>query len=319
MTNEQTIPVVDLHEFTQGDEASRAAFVQKFGDALVEYGFAAVENHGVPTELIHNNYATFQEFFALDTDVKCKYEDIANGRQRGYTSFGVEHAKDSKKPDLKEFFHVGRDLADGVESTFEMPANRWPDADVPDLRERSKALFESMEQSSLAMLEAVSLYLGKAGNFLPDMAVEGSSIIRIIHYPVCDGFDEPGVMRAAQHEDINLMTLLPESTESGLELLTRQGEWLPIHAIPGQMIVDSGDMLSRITNHKIPATTHRVVNPKGEPTPRYSMPFFVHPRPEVVLEVMPECLGDGETPTYPPITSGDFLAERLRDIGVGKK
>lgn len=318
MTQEQTIPVVDLCDFTHGDEAMRAAFVQKLGEAIVACGFAAIENHGVPQELIDANYDIYQRFFALEDDTKRRYEDPDTGRQRGYTSFGVEHAKNNTKPDLKEFFHVGRELPKGVPSTLEMPANQWPDDVMPELKTLSLDLYKSMDACACALLSAISLYLGQAQDFLPGMAKDGSSIIRIIHYPVCDGFDEPGVMRAAQHEDINLMTLLPPSTESGLELLGRDGEWLPIHAIPGQMIIDTGDMMSRITNGKLPAMTHRVVNPSGEPTARYSMPFFVHPRPEVLLEVLPDCLGDGEAPKHPPITSGDFLHERLRDIGVKK-
>ncbi len=154
-------------------------------------------------------------------------------------------------------------------------------------------------------------------DFLPKMVENGNSIIRVIHYPVCDGFDEPGVMRAAAHEDINLITLLPEATQSGLELLTRDGEWLPIYSLPGQMIVDAGDMLSRITNEVIPATTHRVVNPEGEDViRRYSMPFFVHPHPDYKLEVLESCLEDGEEPKYEPITAEEFLFQRLREIGL---
>jgi isopenicillin N synthase-like dioxygenase len=175
-----------------------------------------------------------------------------------------------------------------------------------------------MDLCASRLLEAFSIYLGQDANYLPDMAQDGSSIIRVIHYPVCEGFDEPGVMRAAQHEDINLMTLLPESTASGLELLTRDGEWLPIHAIEGQMIVDTGDMMRRITNTTIPATTHRVVNPGGAPTPRYSMPFFVHPHPDAMLEVLESCIGEGEEAKFEPITSEEFLMERLREIGLKK-
>ncbi len=310
MSVEQTIPVVDLRDYTEGDASRREAFVEAFGDALKEFGFVAVEGHGVSRELIYGAYGAFKEFFALDDEVKRKYEDAATGRKRGYTSFGVEHAKDNAKPDLKEFYHLGRD--ERAESVTE---NLWPQ-EAPEVRRAGSALFEAMDACAQTMLEAVSLYLGREAGFLPQMARKGDSIVRVIHYPVCDGFDEPGKMRAAQHEDINLMTLLPESTESGLELLTREGEWLPIHAIEGQMIVDTGDMMQRITNGLLPATTHRVVNPAGEPTPRYSMPFFVHPRPDVVLEVLEECVPEGEEPGAAPITALEFLNERLREIGV---
>ena len=311
MSVEQTIPVVDLRDYTEGDAPTRDAFVQKFGDALKEFGFVAVEGHGVSRDLIYGAYGAFQDFFALEDDVKRQYENAAGGRKRGYTSFGVEHAKDNAKPDLKEFFHLGReDRAEGV------TANLWPQAEAPQVKAAGSDLFEAMDACAQTMLEAVSIYLGCEPDFLPEMARGGDSIVRVIHYPVCDGFDEPGKMRAAQHEDINLMTLLPESTESGLELLTREGEWLPIHAIEGQMIVDTGDMMQRITNGLLPATTHRVVNPAGEPTPRYSMSFFVHPRPEVMLEVLDVCLAEGEEPRTEPVTAEEYLNERLRANGV---
>lgn len=318
MTQEQTIPVVDMRAFFDGTDAEREQFIQTLGDALVEFGFVAVEGHGVPQDLLDEAYATYKAFFDMETSYKQRFEDASTGRQRGYTSFGVEHAKDSKKADLKEFFHVGRELATDHPDYTKMPPNLWPDQ-PSHLKDLSLRFYDAMEKNAMAMLHAISIYLGQDGDYLPNMAEGGSTIIRIIHYPVCDGFDEPGVMRAAAHEDINLITILPPATESGLELLSREGEWLPIHAIPGQMIMDSGDMLSRITNNKIPATTHRVVNPQGEPTARYSMPFFVHPHPDQVLTVLDSCVGEGEEAKYPPITADDFLMERLREIGLAKK
>jgi isopenicillin N synthase-like dioxygenase len=266
----------------------------------------------VPTELIEENYALFKEFFALSLEDKQRCENLEIGRQRGYTSFGVEHAKDSKKADLKEFYHIGQD----VEAGHLLKQNIWCEQ-IPRMREVNMSLFRAMEKSASDMLAAFSLYLGKEESFLPQMIVDGNSVLRIIHYPVCDGFSEPGFMRAAAHEDINLITLLPEATQSGLEILTREGEWLPVPALKGQMIVDTGDMMKWLTNEKIPATTHRVVNPQGEPTPRYSMPFFVHPRPGVVLD--PGLFaGEGEELKNPPIESEAFLAQRLKEIGLKK-
>ena len=318
MTQEQTIPVVDLRQYTEGGEQKKQAFITKLGDALKALGFVAIEGHGVDRDLIQANYAAFKQFFALDPATKAKYEDTSIGRQRGYTSFGVEHAKNNTKPDLKEFYHVGRQLEPGHPLFGRVVGNIWPDEEMPGLRAKALEFYDAMDHCSQVILEAFSLYLGQPAQFLPKMVEGGSSLLRVIHYPVCDGFDEPGVMRAAQHEDINIMTLLPESTESGLELLTREGEWMPIHAIPGQMIMDTGDMLKRITNDAIPSTTHRVVNPQGEPTPRYSMPFFVHPHPDYLLEVLPEFIPQGEAPKHEPITSEDFLFERLKEIGVKK-
>ncbi len=310
---EQTIPVVDLHDFD--DESRRDAFVQKIGDAVRNFGFVAVEGHGVPSDLVHENYRLFERLFALDDETKRKYEFPERGRERGYTSFGVEHARDSEKPDLKEFWHLGRELARSHALADRIPANVWPD-EVPELREHSLELFSAMEAAAQKMLAALSLFLGREAEFLPSLAKDGNSVIRVIHYPVCDGFDEPGTMRAASHEDINLITLLPEATQSGLELLTEDGEWMPIPSLPGQIIVDTGDMMQRLTNDYIPARTHRVVNPRGEPTDRYSMPFFCHPHPDASLAVLPECLGEGDQPKYPPVTADEYLQERLREIGV---
>jgi isopenicillin N synthase-like dioxygenase len=312
---EQTIPVVDLSRYR--DESTREAFTKKLGDSLRELGFAAIENHGIDQAVFDRTYDAYKAFFALDDEVKRKYETPEDGRRRGYTSFGVEHAKDSEKADLKEFFHVGRELPEGDPMSPRLPKNLWPE-EITEVEAASKALFAELDRVAFDVLEAFSTYLGQPKRFLPEMVDKGNTILRVIHYPVCDGFDEPGVMRAAQHEDINLMTLLPPADESGLELLTREGEWLPIHAIPGQIIVDTGDMMSRITNDQIPATTHRVVNPKGEPKPRYSMPFFVHPHLDVTLEVMESCVPEGEEAKYPPINNDDFLQQRLREIGLAK-
>lgn len=317
MTQTQTIPVVDLRHFTDGSADERAAFVEALGQSLEEYGFVAVEGHGIPRDLIYENYSNFQRFFEMPDPIKKKYEDPDNGRQRGYTSFGVEHAKDNAKADLKEFFHLGRELDSDHPFHDRIVGNLWPE-EMPALKTKGLDLFDSMDTCASALLSAISTYLGLPEDYFPTMAKDGSNIIRVIRYPVCDGFDEPGLMRAAQHEDINLMTILPEATESGLELLTRDGEWLPIHAIEGQIIVDTGDMMARVTNGKLPATTHRVVNPSGPPTPRYSMPFFIHPHPDADLEVLKDCY-EGDEPPFPTINADEFLMQRLKDIGLSKK
>jgi len=308
---EQTIPVVDLRDYA--DESKREGFVKRFGQALEELGFVALEGYGIDQSLFDDTYTVFRRFFALEEGTKQLYERAETGRRRGYTSFGVEHAKDNAKPDLKEFFHLGRDEHDG-----RMPENVWP-TEVPALRSTATALYDALDRVADTCLEALSRYLGIDPRHLPDMAAGGNTVMRVIHYPVCDGFDEPGVMRAAQHEDINLMTLLPPADESGLEILTRDGEWLPVRAIPGQIIADTGDMMMRLTNDRIPATTHRVVNPEGEARPRYSMPFFVHPHVDAMLEVLPTCVAEGESPKYPPINNEQYLLERLEAIGVKSK
>lgn len=311
---EQTIPVVDLQEYRNPE--TRAAFVEKFGAALRELGFVAVTGYGIEQSLFDRGYEVFRQFFALEEETKKHFERPEEGRRRGYTSFGVEHAKDHSAPDLKEFFHVGRELPASHPHHARLPKNVWPEAVVPGLRSASSELYAALDDLAAELLAAFSTYLGLDEDFLPKMAKDGNTVHRIIHYPVCDGFDIPGAMRAAQHEDINLMTLLPPADESGLEILTRDGEWLPVRAIPGQIIVDTGDMMMRMTNDKVPATTHRVVNPEGEPKPRYSMPFFVHPHLEAMLEVLPSVLEEGESAKYEPINNEEFLMERLRAIGV---
>ncbi|MEC7523356.1 MAG: 2-oxoglutarate and iron-dependent oxygenase domain-containing protein [Myxococcota bacterium] len=307
---EQTIPVVSLADGERDPER----FEAQLGNALRDLGFVAVEDHGIPQRVFDDVYADFARFFALEEAAKRRYERPDEGRARGYTSFGVEHAKDRAVPDLKEFFHVGREADPDHPRRKGLMANQWPEQ-IPGLRAHTLALFEALDRVAARLLAAVGGHLGVERDRLPDLARDGNSVLRVIHYPVCDGFDAPGAMRAAEHEDINLMTLLPPSPQSGLELLTRDGEWLPIHAIEGQIIVDTGDMMSRITNGALPATTHRVVNPDGEPEARYSMPFFVHPHVEATLEVLPPCQGDDDPP---PVGAQDFLMERLRAIGVAK-
>lgn len=301
----QSIPVVDLRTL----DSDRSAFVKRFGGALQDLGFVALEGHGIAQALFDEAYDVFRGFFAMPDEVKRRYEDAASGRRRGYTSFGVEHAKDNPTPDLKEFFHVGREGG-------KYP-NLWPD-DPPALRAVAMKLFDELDAVARELLGALAEWLGEAPTSLQSLAHRGNAVWRIIHYPVCDGFDRPGAMRAAQHEDINLMTLLPPADQSGLEILKRDGTWLAVHAVPGQIIVDTGDMMKRITADRIPATTHRVVNPEGAPEPRYSMPFFVHPHVDAVLSVLPTCVHPGAEPKYPPIAYEDFLSERLAQIGLAE-
>lgn len=305
---EQTIPVVRLSDF----ETDRAAFCAALGDSLAELGFVAVEGHGIAPALVDAVYADFAAFFALSEDAKRAYEDPAAGRARGYTSFGVEHAKDRPVPDLKEFFHVGRDADAADPRLARLIPNAWP-TEIATLRASTTALFAELDRVAAVLLEGLSRYLGLAPEYFPEMARGGNTVLRVIHYPAI-AERPPGAMRAAEHEDINLMTLLPPSPQAGLEILTRDGRWLPIRAIPGQIIADTGDMMSRVTHGRIPATTHRVVDDGGT-TARYSMPFFVHPHVDATLEALPGCVPEGEEGA-PPINAEAFLNERLRAIGL---
>lgn len=311
------IPVINLKDYTDGTPEQKAAFVKTWGDGLKALGFVAIEGHPVDQRLIRKTYDLFQQFYALPTEVKAQYGGIAGGA-RGYTGFGQEHAKNQKVGDLKEFWHVGRELAAGHPYRSEYADNVWP-AELPELKETVLTLFSQLDYAAEVMLRALGDYfeLPDRETFV-DAVKDGNSIMRAIHYPPLTPEMDPNAVRAAAHEDINMITILCEATDGGLEILTHEGEWIGIDALEGQLIVDSGDMLSRLTNDVIPATTHRVVNPEGENRPRYSLPFFVHPYSAFNIECLP-CCDTPENPSkYPPITAGDFLTQRLREIGLLK-
>jgi isopenicillin N synthase-like dioxygenase len=315
----RSIPVVRLTDYVRGNPRERARFVQVFGDALKEFGFVSVMDHGVEDALIRRTYADIESFFRLPETVKARYHIDGGLGQRAYTGFGKEHAKNRTVGDLKEFWHVGRDLPDGHPHHPLYGKNLWP-SEVPTFKTNTQSLFDSLDEAAKVMLQAIAEYFAVDLNAFSSMAEAGNSILRCIHYPRLKDRFVPGAVRAAEHEDINLITLLCESTSSGLEILTRDGEWLPVDALRGQIVVDSGDMLSRVTNNGVPSTTHRVVNPRtpDEDVTRYSMPFFVHPYPDCVLKPLP-CTETRDNPArYPPITADAFLRQRLKEIGLAK-
>ena len=317
MAATQSIPTVSLSDYASGDAATRDRFVRTLGDGLREFGFLNVEGHGVEQQLIRRVYDLWRQFFELDNATKQQY-DQKRGGARGYTAFGVEHAKDNPHPDLKEFWHVGQEPRDGKPLPSDYPANVWP-SEVPELREPMVQLYRRLEDVAADLLRALADSFELPRETFAGMMDFGNSILRVIHYPVVPQGVEPGSVRAAAHEDINLITLLCESTDSGLEILSREGEWLPVQSGPGQIVVDAGDMLSRVTNEVVPATTHRVVNPPdGSGRERYSMPFFVHPYSDCDLTILPRFVSEDRPPKYPPITAGEFLEERLREIGLKK-
>lgn len=315
----QTIPVVNLTEFTAGG-VRRERFIKAVGDALVDTGFFALEGHGVDSALIERSYALAEAFFTLPEATKRKYEVPGLAGQRGYTSFGKEHAKDSKAPDLKEFWHVGQELFAGHRLAKDYPPNVWPTGPgVEPFKRTFLDLFQRLEDCSLKLLEACAIYVGEEPDRFSSIATDGNTILRVIHYPPLPPDAHPASIRAAAHEDINLITLLCEATAGGLELLERNGTWRPIHALKGQIIVDAGDMLQNITNGFYKSTTHRVVNPDNSRERRFSMPFFLHPRSEASLDPLPGCIArTGGTKTFPPITAGAYLAQRLAEIGLVK-
>lgn len=299
-----SIPVVDLRD--HGATATRAAFVRTLGEGLEAHGFVAVTGHGIPQALLGRAYGLAAEMFGLPSAIKRGYETPHDGRQRGYTSFGVEHAKHTDIPDLKEFWHVGRGVQDGW--GHDLPHNVFP-TEVPAAATVFQDLFDRMEDFALRLLDGLGEYLALPPATFRDLVTDGNSVLRVIHYPELAKGAPAGAIRAAAHEDINLLTVLPASTRPGLELQTRQGDWVPVQTPPDVMVCDTGDMMALLTAGRIRSTTHRVVNPQGADGGRFSMPFFLHPHPDAVLA--PAVDGYCE-----PVRTRDYLLKRLMEIGV---
>lgn len=291
-----------------------AAFSQALGASFARYGFAVIEQHDLDQGRIDAAIADAKAFFALPEAVKRRYKIEGVSGQRGYTPFGVETAKGAAHSDLKEFWHVGRELPPGHPYRARMPDNVWP-AEIAGFRERESWLYAALEDLGDQVLAAIARYLGLATDFFVPTTANGNSVLRLLHYPPAP-FDGPNV-RAAAHEDINTITLLLGAEEAGLEAKDRDGAWLPINPPPGSVVCNIGDMLQRQTNHRLPSTTHRVVNPPPERrgVARYSTPFFLHFAPDYLIETLPGCISADRPDRYPsPITANDYLEERLREI-----
>lgn len=309
------VPLVSMA--TQKDDPE--GFAQAFGASFQRFGFAMVSDHGVPQDLIDRAWAMTKAFFALPEEEKRRYFVEGGGGARGYTPYKTEIAKGATHVDLKEFWHIGRELAKGHRFEDKMSPNIWPDR-PEGFRETFLEMFAALDAAGDRLLSAIARYLGLAPNWFDPAVADGNSIIRLLHYPPVPE-DAPEV-RAGAHEDINLITLLLGAEEAGLQLLDRDGRWLPVKPPEGAMVVNVGDMLQRLTNHVLPSTTHRVVNPPPERrgTPRYSMPFFLHPAPDFLIETLPGCITADNPNRYPePISSHDYLHERLVEIGLIKK
>jgi len=305
------IPSLDIRRF----DTDREAFVAELGAAYREWGFCGITGHGIVGEQIEGPYRAFRDFFALPVDKKMQYHVPGSGGARGYTPFGIETAKDSKYPDLKEFYHIGRELPAGSRYREWMADNLWP-KEVPGFREAAYGLFEALDALGTRVLSALALHIGLPEDFFVDITNFGNSILRPIHYPPITSPDIPNV-RAGAHEDINFITLLVGASAAGLEVKARNGEWVPFTAEADTIVVNIGDMLQRLTNHVYPSTTHRVVNPPGEAArnPRYSTPYFLHANPDYLIKTLPSCITPDNPDRYPtPITSQDYLMERLREI-----
>ncbi len=291
---------------------------EELGRSFEEYGFAVIRDHGISADLIARAEALSKAFFALPDETKRAYHIPGGGGARGYTPFGTERAKNARVHDLKEFWHVGRELREGHPLAQYMAPNLWP-SEVPEFRETFEALYTAFEKAGGSVLEAIALHLGLPREWFAPTVEDGNSVMRLLHYPPLEGKEAEGAIRAAAHGDINTITLLLGAEEAGLELLTANGEWEAIEVPEGALVVNIGDMLDRLTNGKLRSTTHRVVNPRGPAAyrSRYSMPFFLHFRPDFTIETLESCI-DAESPgDHPePISSHEFLLQRLREINL---
>ena len=312
------IPSVNLTDFINGDAQQKNAFVQELGKAYEDIGFVAVKVHFLSDELSNNLYEQVKQFYALSYDKKAAYEVPGLAGQRGYTSFGREHAKGRTEGDLKEFWQFGQWVDDGDVVQAEYPDNVSVN-ELPQFNVLGKEAYKRLEETGKHMLRAIALYLNLDEFYFDENIHNGNSILRAIHYPPIENEPKRAV-RAAEHEDINLITLLMGASAEGLEVLNKQNEWVAITALPDQLVVNVGDMLQRLTNNKLKSTTHRVVNPPPEKwgTSRYSIPFFLHPKSSMKLDCLPTCVTNDNPLHYTPINAGDYLDERLREIGLKK-
>jgi isopenicillin N synthase-like dioxygenase len=313
------IPSLDLADFRSDDAIARQKFVDDIGSAYHNIGFVAIRNHFLTDDQQQRLYGAIKKFFALPDEVKKKYEHLELAGQRGYTGKGKEHAKGRNTGDLKEFYHVGQELPEAELKKESYPPNVWP-AEVPELQNIGVEVYRALEKTGTYILRAIALYLHLPENYFDDKIKNGNSILRPIHYYPIENPDAvpADAVRAAEHGDINLITLLMGASADGLQVLRRDGQWIPITALPDQLVVNVGDMLERLTNKKLKSTIHRVVNPPRQlmNTPRYSIPFFMHPRSEMSLAALPECVDQENPKRWDDITAGEFLDQRLREIGL---
>ena len=315
------IPCLDLGTYIHGNEAQRKKFSDELGSAFNESGFVTITNHGVSQDLIDKLYANIKGVFGLPVEVKRKYEKPELAGQRGYTSAGKETAKGANTADLKEFWQIGQEVSDGDAIKCEYPNNEVLE-EIEGFNSVTREIYQKLEENGKHLLRAIATYLELPINYFDAHVHNGNSILRGIHYfPIQDPDSLPGdAVRAGAHEDINLITLLIGASADGLEVLTRNNEWLPIKAHHTDIVVNVGDMLQRLTNNKLKSTTHRVVNPPRElmKTSRFSVPFFLHPRSDMDLTSLPSTIDAEHPKAYSDMTAGEYLDERLREIGLKK-
>jgi isopenicillin N synthase-like dioxygenase len=315
----QKIPSVDLRDFLSDDPTRKQKFVNEIGKAYEDIGFVALKGHFLDDQLVENLYSEVRSFFSLPLETKSKYEIPGIGGQRGYVSFGKEHAKGRSAGDLKEFWHFGQYVSDDSKYASEYPKNVTVN-ELANFNSTGKEAYQMLEKTGIYVLRALALHIGLDEFYFDNFIKDGNSILRPIHYPPITDEPKDGAVRAAAHGDINLITLLMGASADGLQVLRRDGKWIPITALPDQLVVNVGDMLERFTNKKLKSTIHRVVNPPREKmhTSRYSIPFFMHPRSEMDLSCLSSCISEAQPKQFTDITAGEFLEERLRELGLRK-
>ena len=316
MSNFKNIPSIDLADFISGDSKLKSEFVKNLGRAYEEIGFVAIKNHGLSDLLCKDLYSQVQSFFELTVEQKKKYEIKGSGGQRGYVSFGKEHAKNRNEGDLKEFWHFGQTVLDNDPIKSQYPEN----VKVTELENFNKVgeqVYQKLELAGKEMLRAIALYLNLDENYFDAKIHNGNSILRPIHYPPITS-EPKNAVRAAEHEDINLITLLMGASADGLQVMAKNGDWISVTALPDQIVVNVGDMLQRLTNNKLKSTTHRVVNPPKEKwgTSRFSIPYFLHPRAEISLDCLDSCISEDNPKHYEEITAGAYLDQRIKELGL---
>lgn len=313
-----TVPTLDFNMFYNGNQEERTKFCNDLGKAFQEIGFVVVKNHGLSKELQDNLYNQVKLFFSKDEEFKKKHEKLDNFGQRGYTSKGREKAKDSTVPDLKEFWQWGQFVEDNDPIKDTYYENIFVE-EMPEFNKVAKEAYKKLESIGVELLKAISLFLGLDENFFNAKVHNGDSILRMIHYFPLINVDLPeGSVRAGAHEDINLITLLIGASAEGLQVRNLNGDWISINAKEDELAINVGDMLQRLTNNVLISTTHRVINPPKEllATPRYSIPFFLHPRSDMDLSCLPSCITDENPKRYEDTTAGEYLHERLKEIGL---
>lgn len=316
----QQIPSVDLRDFLSDDPARKQKFVNEIGKAYEEIGFVALKGHFLDDQLVGELYDEVRNFFTLPLETKAKYEIPGIGGQRGYVSFGKEHAKGRSAGDLKEFWHFGQYVSEGSKWEGEYPDNVIVE-ELPKFNTVGKQAYQMLEKTGVYVLRALALHIGLDEFYFDNYIKDGNSILRPIHYPPITDEPKDGAVRAAAHGDINLITLLMGAQGKGLQVQNHEGQWIDAIAQDDELMINVGDMLSRHTNNKLKSTIHQVVNPPRElwGTSRFSIPFFMHPVSDMKLDCLPQCIDENNPKLYEDITAGDFLNERLVELGLIKK